>query len=245
MNAHTALAPTPAPVSGAALTPPAADRKWTTSRFAGVLLLLVCLGWVTGCKQVDPGWTSAPGPSVAPTNAALGAVPAMPVSPATQLAEGDVIQVAFDVETNLNATAKIQLDGSVVLPLLGSRPAAGKTLSALQADLQTDYGRLVKNSELRVTLVSSVACVYVSGAVLKPGRIPMDRPLTAMEAIMEAGGFDLTRAKPSNVSVLRIENGQQKHYRVNLKSALQEGDTQPFQLQPFDIVYVPVKTFNF
>ena len=210
----------------------------------GLLAVLIGGLLAAGCKNVTPAWPAAGEASNATTNAILNPT-AVPASPATLLTEGDVIQVTFDVETNLNSTAKIQLDGSVVLPLLGSTHAAGKSLSGLQSDLKQSYGRLVKNNELRVSLVSSSACVYVSGAVLKPGRVAMDRPLTALEAIMEAGGFDLNRAKPSEVSILRIENGQQKKFRVNLKSALQEGDTEPFQLQPFDIIYVPVKTFNF
>jgi polysaccharide export outer membrane protein len=151
----------------------------------------------------------------------------------------------FGMETNLNTVAKIQLDGAVVLPLVGGVHAAGMTLQGLQTDLKQRYERLIKNAELTVNLAATSASVYVSGAVLRPGRIPLDRPLTAMEAIMEAGGFDPNRSKPSGVTVLRMENGQQKRYKLNLKSALKEGDTHPFQLLPFDIVHVPEKTFNF
>ena len=64
-------------------------------------------------------------------------------------------------------------------------------------------------------------------------------------AIMEAGGFDSARAKPSAVTVLRLENGKQRHYRIDLKAALRGNDSSPFQLKPFDIIHVPEKTFNF
>lgn len=227
---------------GATATPGA--RKW--GRFGGGLALLLALGAVvTGCQQPQRTWPGDNGPSAGITGEATTGAPGAVTSPATQLREGDVIQVAFEAETNLNTVAKIQLDGSVVLPMVGGVQAVGKTLQDLQADLRQRYERLIKISELTVTLASTSASVYISGAVLRPGRIPLDRPLTVMEAIMEVGGFNLTRAKPSDVSVLRMENGQQKRYRVNLKSALREGDTQPFQLKPFDIVHVPEKTFNF
>jgi polysaccharide biosynthesis/export protein len=209
-----------------------ATQRWLRVSSA-LTLLLVLTAVMIGCQTTPRAGSAADVPSAAATAA-----------PATQLREGDVIHIVFEAETNLNSVAKIQLDGTVVLPMLGGVKAAGKTLQDLQTDLQKSYKQFIKTSDLTVTLASTSACVYISGAVLRPGRIALDRPLTAMEAIMEAGGFDLNRAKPSDVSVLRVVNGSQKRYRLNLKSALREGDTQPFQLQPFDIVHVPEKTFN-
>ncbi len=98
---------------------------------------------------------------------------------------------------------------------------------------------------MSVTIASSAASVYVSGAVLRPGRIPMERPLTALDAIMEAGGFDPNRAKPGAVTVLRLENGRQQHYDLDLKRALQGKEPTPFYLKPFDIIHVPEKVWNF
>ncbi|MCS7338724.1 MAG: polysaccharide export protein [Verrucomicrobiae bacterium] len=162
-----------------------------------------------------------------------------------KIQEGDVIRVMFEVETNLNTVVKVQLDGTITMPLIGTVRAAGKTATELQAELMQAYERVLKVNQLTVGIVSTSASVYVSGAVLKPGRIPMDRPLTALDAIMEAGGFDFTRARPSAVTVLRIENGTQVTYRLNLKRALEGKPQAPFYLKPFDIVHVPEKVFNF
>ena len=73
----------------------------------------------------------------------------------------------------------------------------------------------------------------------------MDRPLTVLEAVMAAGGWDTSRAKLSAVSVLRVDNGQQQTYHVNLKNVLAGKEKSPFYLKPFDIIYVPAKTFNY
>jgi len=212
----------------------------------GLLLLpIVAALLVSGCQQPAAYGLdyTAPPPAASDPLSSAAATPVAP-SPFTLLREGDVIQVAFESETNLNTVAKIQLDGTVVLPMIGEVPAAGKTVLVLKAELQKGYEKFIKTTDLTVTLTATSASIYISGAVLRPGRIPLDRPLTAMEAIMEAGGFDLTRAKTSDVSVLRMVNGQQKRFRVDLKSALREGDLHPFQLQPFDIVHVPEKIFN-
>lgn len=62
---------------------------------------------------------------------------------------------------------------------------------------------------------------------------------------MEAGGVVTARAKVSNVSVFRIEDGRRINYQFNLKKALQGQETSLFYIKPFDVIYVPEKTFNF
>jgi polysaccharide biosynthesis/export protein len=203
--------------------------------FLGVLVIAAMLA---GCQQTQPVFNNAH-----PDAFAAAGVPVAVAS--NRLQEGDAIRIAFEGDTNLNAVAKIQLDGSVMLPLIGAVKAAGKTLEELQADLRSRYQPLLRVNEINLTMAGTAASVYVSGCVLRPGRIAMDRPLTALEAVMEAGGFDFARARPNAVTVLRLEDGRQKHYRIDLKAALQGDDPSPFQLKPFDIVHVPEKTFNF
>jgi len=209
-----------------------------------ILAMACALVWFCGCQQPQPVFQeeSAIVDMPAPTEVTPATAPT--ASASTRLQAGDAVRVSFEGETNLNTVAKIQLDGNIWLPMVGEVNALGKTLTELQADLTQRYQRLLKVSEITVAIAATSASVYVSGAVLKPGRIPLDRPLTALEAIMEAGGFDHSRANPSKVVILRLENGRQMHYRVNLKKALQGEDTQPFQLKPFDIVHVPEKVFN-
>jgi polysaccharide biosynthesis/export protein len=106
------------------------------------------------------------------------------------------------------------------------------------------YGSQLQLKEVTITIISTSATIYVSGAVLQPGRIPIERPLTVLEAVMEAGGFDPNRAKLTQVVVIRFEGGLQQSYRVDLKKVLNGKLTNPFYLKPFDVVHVPSKTFN-
>jgi polysaccharide export outer membrane protein len=161
------------------------------------------------------------------------------------LHEGDVISITFQYATNFNAVQKITLDGLLNLESAGAVKAAGKTPLELQAELAKIYKPQTQEDSVTVKLISAVASVYVSGAVFRPGKVVMERPMTALEAVMEAGGFDPTRAKLSHASVLRIENGKQKAYHVDLERVLQGEEETPFYLRPFDIVHVPSKTFNF
>jgi len=211
------------------------------------MLVTSLLVLVAGCQQAKPAHAAhSPAEAMEPTTASSNSTDtANATNTATRLREGDVVKIAFEGDTNMTTVAKIQLDGQINAPLVGDVKAVGQTLQELQADLMRRYKPILKVNEITVTMVASAASVYVSGAVLRPGRLPMDRPLTVLDAIMEAGGFDHTRAKPSAVTVLRIENGKQRHFDLNLKRMLRGSDPTPFYLKPFDIVHVPEKTFNF
>jgi polysaccharide export outer membrane protein len=161
------------------------------------------------------------------------------------LQEGDLVAITFQYSTNFNASQKITLDGTLSLEAIGSVKAAGKTVPQLQAELVKLYHPQVKDDIITLKLVTAATSVYVSGAVTRPGKIPLEHPMTALEAVMEAGGFDPNRAKLSAVVVLRIEDGKQRSYKINLKQTLRGEIETPFYLKPFDIVHVPAKTFNF
>jgi len=197
--------------------------------------LLVALA---GCESVPPDFSGVTG-FENPTGVKAPAVESY------QLQEGDVVKVSFEGDTNLTTVAKIQANGAISLPLTGEMKIAGKTLAETQTEVQERYKPLLKVNDATVTLMQTYAGVYISGAVLRPGRVSLERPLTALEAIMEAGGFNPNRAKSSAVTVIRLEGGQQKHYRLDLKKALKGYDPTPFYLKPQDIVHVPEKTFNF
>ncbi len=159
--------------------------------------------------------------------------------------EGDVLAITFRSSTNLNSTQKVPLDGRISLEKAGQVKAAGRTVAGLEAELSRLYQPYAKQDYITVKIQSAATSVYITGAVVRPGKVPMERPMTALEAIMEAGGFDPFRAKISKVIVLRLESGVQRTYRLNLKRVLRDEDENPFYLKPFNIVHVPTKTFNF
>jgi polysaccharide biosynthesis/export protein len=209
------------------------------TRGIGLFLAVLMAAILAGC-QSDP-----PAPAGSANMAAAAPSPGTADYATNLLHEGDIVSITFQYATNFNAVQKITLDGLLNLDSAGVVKAAGKTPFELQNELSKIYKLQQQGDTVTVKLVSAVSRVYVSGAVFRPGPVVMERPLTALEAVMEAGGFDATRAKLSGVTVLRIESGREKAYHVNLERVLDGGDETPFYLRPFDIVHVPSKTFNF
>jgi polysaccharide export outer membrane protein len=157
------------------------------------------------------------------------------------LREGDTLKISFPGSPNLDTTQEIRRDGKISLPLIGEVDAAGKSPEELQQGLIKSYAPQISSKEVNVEVESSSFPVYVTGCVMRPGKILSGEPITAIEAVMEAGGFDYTKANLKAVRVIRHENGETRSYTLNLKLVLDGKDKKLFYLKPSDIVYVPEK----
>lgn len=156
------------------------------------------------------------------------------------LSAGDVVEVSFYYSPELNVIQTIRPDGKIVLQLIGEVSAQGKTPSELQAELLELYARILKQPDITVLTRSFYERrFYVGGQVMAPGVFDMPGPMTLLEAIIQAGGLDMTQAEVRNVVVIRHEGDRRYGYAVDLEPALQGSESQPFYLRPKDIVYVP------
>ena len=172
-----------------------------------------------------------------------GPVPGSSAQKAVVLSPGDVVTITFSGTPEMNQTEKIRPDGKINLAQVGEINAAGKTPEALQSQLTDLYRPKLRNASVLVGLQKSGAVVYVSGAVNRPGKVSMERPLTAFEAIMESGGFSPGLANPGKVILVRQTGGQQQTQILDLSPALRNAPTEAFYLKPFDSLIVQEKMF--
>jgi polysaccharide biosynthesis/export protein len=207
---------------------------------------IAALAAVAGCQTEPSPFTTV---TTRTTNSVrpvipetLIAPPPATVSPTTfTLREGDILKISFPGSPNLNTTQPIRTDGKISLRLVGEIQAAGMTPTDLQNKLMDLYAPQLVSKEVTVEVQNSSFLFYVTGAVLHPGKISSDHPITALEAIMEAGGFDYTKANLKDVEVIRQEGNRTKNYTLNLKLAMEGKPGEPFYLKPADIIYVPEK----
>jgi polysaccharide export outer membrane protein len=198
----------------------------------------------TGQSQSDRGHKSgaptAPAHSEVINQGQKSGAPAAPPahSEVIILREGDVVKISFPDSANLDTTLPIRRDGKISPQLVGDVQAAGLTIDQLQDTLIKLYIPQIGQKNITVTLESSSFPVFVTGAVVRPGKILSDHPMTALEAVMESGGFDYATANTRAVRIIRNENGVMKHFTVNLQRILDGKDSTPFYLEPGDIIYV-------
>ncbi|MGB7746492.1 MAG: polysaccharide biosynthesis/export family protein [Verrucomicrobiia bacterium] len=195
---------------------------------ARLMLGLMALLAFTGCQTPVPKMKDAGAPSAYS-------------SEAVALREGDVLKISFPGAPNLDTTQPVRADGKIALPVVGEIIVAGMTPAELEKDLINRYSSQLLSKEVRVAVESSSFVVYVTGAVLRPGKVSSSHSLSALEAIMEAGGPDYDKANLKAVKVIRHEGGQPENYTVNLKLEMQGKAGAPFPLKPSDIIFVPEK----
>lgn len=193
-------------------------------------LLIAALLAIAGCQTNQPS-----NPLPEPTSELSKQIQAEPMV----LRDGDTLSISIPGSPTLDTTQQIRTDGKIVLPLVGEVTAEGKTPEALQAELLKLYQPQVAAKQVIVTVQSPSIPVYVTGAVLRPGPVTVNHPISALDAIMEAGGFDYAQANLKAVVVVRQEKDRTVRYKLNLKKALAGSPGQPFYLKPFDIVFVP------
>ncbi len=192
-----------------------------------LMVLMLMLVSASGCRSV-----SAP----APPQSEMKPEP----MPRLTLKPGDTVEIKFPYASQFNEIQTVRPDGFISLQLVGEVAAAGKTPLELRDELIKGYTPQLKHPELSV-MVRSLAerRIYVGGEVNRPGLLEMPGDMTLLEAVMQAGGFNLDRAEVGNVVVARVADGKQYGYGLDMNDALAGREVQPFYLKPRDIVYVP------
>jgi protein involved in polysaccharide export with SLBB domain len=154
---------------------------------------------------------------------------------------GDALDIKFFYNPELNETVTVRPDGFISLQLVNEVKAAGLQPSQLNETLTHLYARELKKPVITVIVKTFAGQrVYVGGEVGQQGLLTMPAGLTALQAVMQAGGFKNT-AQPSETLVIRKgPDNRPVPVRVDLNTML-SGSTagQDFRLQPDDVVYVP------
>ena len=162
-----------------------------------------------------------------------------------QLSTDDQIAVEVFGEDDLRTGARLNTDGAVSLPLLGSVHLAGLTVNQATNKLTELYGRdYLVNPKVNVMLVGYARRRFtVLGQVNRPGSydMPDDSPrgIDLLEAIAIAGGYTHIAA-PERISVKR----RSQIMRVDAKRlARRSGKEGSFLVEPGDAITVAESLF--
>jgi polysaccharide export outer membrane protein len=164
------------------------------------------------------------------------------------LSANDVVAIEVFGEDDLRTTGRLNPEGNLSVPLLGSIHFAGLTLTQAASKLTELYGRdYLVNPKVNVTLLGYAKRRFsVLGQVRRPGSYDMPddatRGIDILEAIAMAGGY--TRiAAPERVTVRRhSQRGGDQLFKVNAKR-LARGEGESFLVQPGDTVTVGESIF--
>jgi len=86
---------------------------------------------------------------------------------------------------------RVAPDGSLSLPMLGAVAVNGLSAEEARKAIEAGLGPYLKNPSVSLSVIEySSRRFYLFGEVKKPGPYPMDRPITALEALTYGEGFE-------------------------------------------------------
>jgi polysaccharide export outer membrane protein len=154
---------------------------------------------------------------------------------------GDVLDIQYRYTPEFNQTVTVQPDGYVSLQIGGDVKVAGRDLTQVRNLILAKVRTRLESPELTVILKEfQKPYVVVAGEVVQPGRLEMREKLTAVQAVLMAGGFK-DSAKSSQILVFRKLNADTAEVRsLNFKSLTRTRDLEnDLTLQPGDMILVP------
>ena len=158
------------------------------------------------------------------------------------IGNGDLLQVAVWGHPEIDRALEVDTQGNVLLPPVGEIKAAGLTTRQLSdriADRLSTYLRQ-GSATVTVTVREYVSqSVFVSGAVVRPGRYGAPVPPALYDVINLAGGA-LSNGDLSRVTINRRQGPGPRQVTVDVAAALRDGtEAQLPQLRPGDTIVIP------
>ena len=154
---------------------------------------------------------------------------------------GDVLDIQYRYTPEFNQTVTVQPDGFISLEIGGDVKVSGRNLEQVRNVILGKARTRLASPELIVVLKEfQKPYVVVAGEVAQPGKFEMREKLTALQAVLLAGGFK-DSAKSSQILVFRKLNNDMAEVRsLNFKSLKRTSDLEnDLTLQAGDMILVP------
>lgn len=220
-------------------------------RYALSIAVLISSATLAPAQSPAPGRESSQqslfsAPSTSSTSSSSATGPATVSAPSGYvLSPNDQVAVEVFGEEDLRTNGRLNGEGNLSLPLLGSVHLAGLTLPQATSRLTELYARdYLVNPKLNISLISYAKRRFTMlGQINRPGAYDMPdgspEGVDLLEAIAMAGGY--TRiAAPERISVKRKD----QVIRVDAKRlAKRSGSGEGFVVQPGDTVTVAESIF--
>lgn len=175
------------------------------------------------------------------------------------LKSGDILQLRFTYNPQLNQRIVVRPDGKVSLLKLGELQADGVAFSDFEQQVLTGYKDYIRDPEMSMFLLNTRTSriyadagdltvlvtapqpkeVFIGGEVGNPAVISFTDWLTPLQAISQAGGLQPGADGGRVVYITQGEQGEAITTLVNLDAYLQNGAKANLYLRHGDILIVP------
>jgi polysaccharide export outer membrane protein len=155
-----------------------------------------------------------------------------------RISTNDLLEISVYEEPDLAKTVRVDANGVISYPLLGSIKVNGFTAKELESKITgllfQDY---LVNPQVSV-FIKEYAKVSILGQVNKPGSYELKTSMTVMDAIALAGGFTVkTNAK--DIKLVRIKGSNKETIGIDANEIVDKGHKEKdIRLEPGDLIIV-------
>jgi len=164
-------------------------------------------------------------------------------APLYRIGPGDQLQIFVWRNAELSTAVTVRPDGRITVPLIDDLEAADTTPTQLARDIEEALASFIQDPLVTVMVEGFVGTfqqqVRVVGAAVNPAAIPYRANMTLLDVMIAVGG--LTEfAAGDRATLVRVADGRQREFRVQLDSLLREGDISAnAPVLPGDILIIP------
>ena len=153
-----------------------------------------------------------------------------------KIRQGDVLDVSVWGDVTLAKVIRVLPDGRISFPLAGHVSVAGLSSSEIEASITKKLKTYLPDPEVTVIIQSTDGNkVYILGKVNTPGAIPLQGPMTILQALSISGGFDRF-ADLDEIKIIRNKKVLEVHYNDLIRG---KNLGSNYILQADDTILVP------
>lgn len=141
-----------------------------------------------------------------------------------RLGSGDTLRLLVFNDPRLSGEFRVNDNGTVAVPLIGSVPADGRTVREVESAISGELSRqgLLRNAQVSVEVIN-YRPFFILGEVERPGQYAFQPGMTVLTAVAIGGGFTY-RAERDYASITRVVGGDAKEGKAQRQSFVQPGD---------------------
>lgn len=169
---------------------------------------------------------------------------------AYRLGNGDLVEIKVFGEEQFSQTARLGPQGEVTMPFIGNVQLGG--LTQLEAEIRLKEllgGRFLQNPQITVSVQEyNSQPLFILGAVRSPGNYKMVQRLNLIDALIMAGGLDISRAGDHAIiqralSIQADPSVEPETIDIDLKDLLEKGNLSlNIPLEAGDIIQIPERS---
>lgn len=169
------------------------------------------------------------------------------VPPLYQVGAGDSLTIFVWRNAELTTTVTVRPDGRISVPLIEDLYVEGKNPTELAREIESELAVYIQDPLVTVIVGGFVGTfpqqVRIVGEASQPQAILYRANMTLLDVIIQTGG--LTEfADGNNTTLVRVQDGEMKEFRVRVDDLLNDGDISAnVALLPGDILIIPETFF--